>query len=692
MIIKRASVKRLRAIKEKTVDFSPGLNIIKGSDNEAGKSSLRIAITKALFQDPTTAQKDIEALTSWGTDEPWEVTLEFDADADSYHIIKSFKDKTGELACTGAHGFVARNKNAIAKKMAELTGCPSEIFFESTACIGQDELIGIIPRGATTAETQDAVGTITKRLQAKLSGREGVDIPALLVRLYGKTHHKDAAGPHFHLAALTERIANLRSQELEQEHKVNNILEKRKELTRAREELGQIDQQDLPAKQELLNKNRKMLELQKEIARDKAQYDSFQRAKELKSKIDNLENELRQFSRFINAEVGLRQVDAAKTRLAELSRQRSGLEDDLKALRRQKPPPWTLVSGLALVVGGLVGLIANPYLGAVAVAGLLISAYWAITIAAWQRQIKLATRKTDELEREFHDSTEKAQSLLNEFGCKDYDEYERRLAEYRTKTEAKRDALNQLEVLVVGKDWQKFVEENADLEIQMSARLKELQQFESFRLEPLSLQKLEQEVNSLLTQKVELEQEKGALEKFLQYTDADKDQLADIEEELKELEQKKEFWERKRRVYDTTREFIEQAHKQTLSKAADLLESDIARYIASITDGKYGQVRIDESDLSIRTFSPEKNDWVDVSDLSRATQDQFYICARLALVRLITEGKRPPILLDDPFVNFHAKRLKKTITLLQEIARENQILLFTCSDSYDYLGTVASID
>ncbi len=33
MIIDRVTVKRFRAIKEKTIDFSPGLNIIKGSDN-----------------------------------------------------------------------------------------------------------------------------------------------------------------------------------------------------------------------------------------------------------------------------------------------------------------------------------------------------------------------------------------------------------------------------------------------------------------------------------------------------------------------------------------------------------------------------------------------------------------------------------------------------------------------------------
>jgi uncharacterized protein YhaN len=692
MIIKRVTAKGFRAMKqEKAIDFSPGLNIIKGRDNEAGKSSLRIAITKALFQDPTTVRKDIQALTSWGTDDPWEVTLEFEVRADSYRITKSFKDKTCELAATGAHEFVAKNKNTIAEKIAELTGCPSDVFFESTACIGQDELIRIIPEGATDAERQDAVGTITKRLQAKLSGTEGVNIPAILSKLYAKTHRKDAGGPYRRLQDMTELIANLRSQKLDQERKVNDILEKRRKLSQAREELEKISQ-DLPAKQGLLSKNKRVLELQGEIARDRVQYGNFQRSKELKSEIDNLENELRTFSPFLNAEEKIEGLNATRGRLDMLSQQKAEFQNSLTTLEKEKPALWTLVAGVALIMGGLISLIANTYLWIASIFGLSLSAYWLIARRVWQKQVKSAIRKMGETEERLQSNEEEAERLLDGLGCKDYDNYHERLTEYRTKIEDKRDALSKLDALVAGKDWQKFAEENADLDIQMSAKLKELEQLESFKLEPLSLQKLEDEVKNLLKRKAESEQEKGALEKFFEYTDADRDQLIDTEEELRGLQQEKEFWERKKRVYDITREILEEAHKQTLSKAADLLEGEISRYIAIVTDGRYSQVKINESDLSISTFSPERNDWVDVLYLSRATQDQFYICARLALVRLVAEGKRPPILLDDPFVNFHPKRLRKMIAVLQEIAKQHQILLFTCSDAYDYLGNVVSID
>jgi DNA repair exonuclease SbcCD ATPase subunit len=87
MILNRIRVRRFRAINDgRIIEFSPGLNIIKGSDNEAGKSSLRMAITKALFQDPNTSREDIVGLTSWGAEEPWEIELDFESDSGAFRL------------------------------------------------------------------------------------------------------------------------------------------------------------------------------------------------------------------------------------------------------------------------------------------------------------------------------------------------------------------------------------------------------------------------------------------------------------------------------------------------------------------------------------------------------------------------------------------------------------------------------
>jgi energy-coupling factor transporter ATP-binding protein EcfA2 len=79
---------------------------------------------------------------------------------------------------------------------------------------------------------------------------------------------------------------------------------------------------------------------------------------------------------------------------------------------------------------------------------------------------------------------------------------------------------------------------------------------------------------------------------------------------------------------------------------------------------------------------------VEVGQLSRGTADQLFLTARLGLVRLVTMDRRPPIILDDPFVTFDDERAGRAIELLKEAAAEQgfQVLLLTCSDRFDDLA------
>ena len=691
MILRSITTKRLRGLKQtKPIDFAPGLNVIKGIDNEAGKSSLRIAITKALFQDPTTTREDVYALTSWGTDDPWEISLDFQSDSESYRVTKRLRDGWCELVRIGSSEVSITSKNAVADKIAEMVGCPSEVFFESTACIGQDELIRIIPH-ATATEQRKALGTITQRLQATISGTEAVDVPSILSKLYNKTHRKEAKGPHWHLLEIGERINNLQRDKLAQQDKVNKVTENRKELNRIREELQKITG-DLPGKQEVVGKNTKILELQKEIERDKAQYNNYQRAKALKLELDALDGELKRFSYFVGAEEKVEQVNTVQGELQSLGRQKAGLEEDTKIVRRQRPSLWLLLSGIGLMIGGLIGLFASKYLGIVAAAGFVCLLYWLISNMTWKRQTRSISEKTAQLQNDIQHNNSVIKDLLSSFGCGDYAKYEERSREYKGVIDRRKEVSDRLNGLMGDKDWATFEDENQDLDIQVSAEQKELEQLLPFKMAPLELQELVNEVEEKGKQRESLEAKRRGLDEFFQYIDVDTDQLASTGEELTRLQQEKEFWERRQRVFEVTHEVLDEAHRQTLSKAASMLEGELGKYMSTLTDGRYTQVEIDENDLSLRAFSPEKGDRVNVLELSRATQDQFYICARFALVKLITKEKRPPLLLDDPFVNFHPKRLNKMIQLLQELAKENQILLFTCSDAYDGCGNVILLE
>ena len=50
--------------------------------------------------------------------------------------------------------------------------------------------------------------------------------------------------------------------------------------------------------------------------------------------------------------------------------------------------------------------------------------------------------------------------------------------------------------------------------------------------------------------------------------------------------------------------------------------------------------------------------------------------------------RRPPIILDDPFVTFDDERAQRALELLKEVAAEQgfQVLLLTCSDRFDALA------
>jgi uncharacterized protein YhaN len=695
VILNRIRVRRFRAINDgRVVEFSPGLNIIKGSDNESGKSSLRMAITKALFQDPNTSREDVVGLTSWGAEEPWEIELDFENDSGAFRLVKSLKTRSSQMVDTRSSRVIASNKNAIAAKMAEFTGCPSEVFFESTACIGHEELVKIVPKGISPNEQQRAMGTISQRLQASIGNGGAVDIRSILAKLLSKTTRKEAKGPYWHLQRVNERADRLRSQKADLGAKVKLVMENRKKLNSVKEQLARIET-GLPLSEVLLKKSQRLLEMEAEVEAGKTQYDNYKRAKELRTELERMDQELKEFAPFIDAEDKRALISEVRTEGERLRTQQSHLESDLEAVSTEKPVVWPVLLGTALLVAGaLVVPLFKVYLVGIpaAVVGIALLAYAVDRRLAWRRQLRLAQANVLKGEVSIRKNERALQNALSQFGFQDYDEYVRQLGKCDRQIDKRNETAHKLSGITGDRGWSAFELENRDLDLQISARQKELKELLGFKMGPLQLQELEAEVDQLRKQRAELENSRARLEGGLEATEIDTERLAAVDEELNWLEQEARFWERKKRVYDITRETLEEAYTQTVSRAASVLDRELGRYISTITDGRYSRVEINDRDLSISTYSAESGEKVSVRDLSRATQDQFYISARFALIRLVTEGKKPPLLLDDPFVNYHEKRLRRMMGLLQQLAKDNQILLFTCSDAYDAYGNVISLD
>lgn len=63
--------------------------------------------------------------------------------------------------------------------------------------------------------------------------------------------------------------------------------------------------------------------------------------------------------------------------------------------------------------------------------------------------------------------------------------------------------------------------------------------------------------------------------------------------------------------------------------------------------------------------------------MSRGTSEQLYFALKLAFIDQIKDQINLPILIDDSFVNFDDQRISHIKDLLEKIAENNQVLIFT---------------
>lgn len=126
-----------------------------------------------------------------------------------------------------------------------------------------------------------------------------------------------------------------------------------------------------------------------------------------------------------------------------------------------------------------------------------------------------------------------------------------------------------------------------------------------------------------------------------------------------------------------TQEYLQRAKEQFTAKYMNPIANGFAKYYKMLT-GTDGSWVIDANiQLKVR----EQGELRDTRWLSAGYQDLIGVCMRLALVDAMYAEEKPFLILDDPFVNLDKKKVEEGNKLLLSVAKEYQVIYFTCHDS-----------
>ncbi|MFC1857639.1 ATP-binding protein, partial [Thermodesulfobacteriota bacterium] len=257
------------------------------------------------------------------------------------------------------------------------------------------------------------------------------------------------------------------------------------------------------------------------------------------------------------------------------------------------------------------------------------------------------------------------QSLLEEAGAKDEDEFRRK---ERLFSERERLA----DDIARAKKSIRQIAGESDLD-----NLKEFLQGQSLdeiraREKELSLQSadLEGDLESLRNQRAALNQ---AIETMKSSEDVVR-LRAQEEHKLAEIQQDAFDWSR----YAMAKYLLDKAKETFEKEQQPQVMRDAGSFFRKITASSYNELvaPIGEDTIEVITSKKERKK---VDMLSRGTAEQLYLSLRFGYIRNRSKGNEPlPVVMDDILVNFDPGRARRAAEAILDLSKEQQVLFFTC--------------
>lgn len=152
--------------------------------------------------------------------------------------------------------------------------------------------------------------------------------------------------------------------------------------------------------------------------------------------------------------------------------------------------------------------------------------------------------------------------------------------------------------------------------------------------------------------------------------------LSKIQEEIFNFNNKKKNLEDLNFSMNLAKDVLKEAYEKMKKNVTPKFTQKLSTNISKITNGKYNNVKTNENEGLMVEL--ESGDYISVNKLSVGTIDQLYLSLRLSMLDDLTE-ENVPILLDESFAFYDDERLENILVYLNELLKNRQIIIFTCT-------------
>ena len=157
---------------------------------------------------------------------------------------------------------------------------------------------------------------------------------------------------------------------------------------------------------------------------------------------------------------------------------------------------------------------------------------------------------------------------------------------------------------------------------------------------------------------------------------AETDRKEDIETEIERLAQEKDEKTEEHKILQKTMEMLSKAKERLDANYSDPMKEGFAKYVKML-GGNLNLV----IDTDLKVSVDEAGKLHESDFLSAGYKDIVNFCSRMALVDSLFTEEKPPVILDDPFVNLDDDKIPRALQLVKDMSEEKQILYFACHKS-----------